>query len=165
MRGMGPLCERLDALLQGRDPGLPWDFIFISMEDETGISNVIVTPDLYERNRYLVTRSKFILAEGALQESGRRHTREGMSINGTFRRHSTDSLARFSLTSVLHISLGLPCSTRAFIYAAQHPSGPSSIPIRVYPGFSQQPKLAGNYMCEHYRPDHVLMYVPLTSNT
>jgi error-prone DNA polymerase len=37
------------------------------MEDETGIANVIVTPDLYERNRVVVTRSKFLLAEGTLQ--------------------------------------------------------------------------------------------------
>lgn len=37
------------------------------MEDETGIANVIVTPDLYERHRLVVTRSKFILAEGSLQ--------------------------------------------------------------------------------------------------
>jgi error-prone DNA polymerase len=37
------------------------------MEDETGIANVIVTPALYENNRAIVTRSKFILAEGPLQ--------------------------------------------------------------------------------------------------
>lgn len=37
------------------------------MEDESGIANVIVTPGLYERNRLVVTRSKFILAEGPLQ--------------------------------------------------------------------------------------------------
>jgi error-prone DNA polymerase len=37
------------------------------MEDETGIANVIVTPDLYEQDRLVVTRSKFILAEGPLQ--------------------------------------------------------------------------------------------------
>src|SRR6185369_5758746 len=41
--------------------------IFLSMEDETGIANVIVTPDLYERQRLVVTRSKIILAEGPLQ--------------------------------------------------------------------------------------------------
>ena len=39
----------------------------MSMEDETGIANVIVTPDLYERERLLVTRSKFLLVEGPLQ--------------------------------------------------------------------------------------------------
>ena len=32
-------------------------FIFLSMEDETGIANVIVTPDLYERERLVVTRA------------------------------------------------------------------------------------------------------------
>ena len=37
------------------------------MEDETGIANIIVTPDLYERDRLAVTRSKFTLAEGPLQ--------------------------------------------------------------------------------------------------
>jgi error-prone DNA polymerase len=37
------------------------------MEDETGIANVIVTPDLYERDRLVVTRSKFLCVEGVLQ--------------------------------------------------------------------------------------------------
>lgn len=36
------------------------------MEDETDISNVIVTPDLYDRDRLVVTRSKFLL-EGLRQ--------------------------------------------------------------------------------------------------
>jgi error-prone DNA polymerase len=48
-------------------PGTAKGFIFISMEDETGIANVIVTPDLYERERMTVVRSKFLLAEGILQ--------------------------------------------------------------------------------------------------
>jgi error-prone DNA polymerase len=42
-------------------------FIFLSMEDETGIANVIVAPDVYERHRSIVIRSKFICAEGLLQ--------------------------------------------------------------------------------------------------
>ena len=37
------------------------------MEDETGIANVIVTPDLYDRDRLVVTRSKFLLLEGSRQ--------------------------------------------------------------------------------------------------
>jgi DNA polymerase III alpha subunit len=32
-----------------------------------GIANVIVTPDLYERERLTVVRSKFLLVEGVLQ--------------------------------------------------------------------------------------------------
>lgn len=37
------------------------------MEDETGIANVIVTPDLYDRDRLVVTGSKFLLVEDPLQ--------------------------------------------------------------------------------------------------
>ena len=37
------------------------------MEDETGIANVIITPQLYERERLVVSRSKFVLVEGQLQ--------------------------------------------------------------------------------------------------
>ena len=48
-------------------PGTAKGFIFLSLEDETGIANVIVTPDVYERNRLLVTRSKFLMVEGLLQ--------------------------------------------------------------------------------------------------
>ena len=48
-------------------PGTAKGFVFLSMEDETGIANVIVTPDLYERERLIVSRAKFILAEGILQ--------------------------------------------------------------------------------------------------
>ncbi len=48
-------------------PGTAHGFIFLSIEDETGIANVIVDPDLYEANRSLVTYAKFLLIEGALQ--------------------------------------------------------------------------------------------------
>jgi error-prone DNA polymerase len=48
-------------------PGTTKGFIFISMDDESGIANVIVTPDLYERERLVVIRSKFLLVEGPLQ--------------------------------------------------------------------------------------------------
>ncbi len=48
-------------------PGTAKGFIFLSMEDETGIINVIVDPALYEQQRLIVTRSKFLLVEGPLQ--------------------------------------------------------------------------------------------------
>jgi hypothetical protein len=37
-------------------PGTAEGFIFLSLEDETGISNAIIHPGLYERNRVAVTR-------------------------------------------------------------------------------------------------------------
>jgi DNA polymerase III alpha subunit len=39
------------------------------MEDETGIANIIVSPDLYERNRLVLTRSKFLIVDGTLQNA------------------------------------------------------------------------------------------------
>jgi error-prone DNA polymerase len=47
-------------------PGTAKGFIFFSMEDETGIANVIVTPDLYESQKRLMT-CKVLLVEGQLQ--------------------------------------------------------------------------------------------------
>ena len=37
------------------------------MEDETGIANIIVSPDVYEQQRDEVTRYPFIVVEGILQ--------------------------------------------------------------------------------------------------
>ena len=48
-------------------PGTAKGFVFLSLEDETGIANVIITPALYDRDRLLVTRSKFLLVKGVLQ--------------------------------------------------------------------------------------------------
>ena len=48
-------------------PGTASGFIFLSLEDESGISNVIIHPELYEQQRLLVTRAKFLLVEGRLQ--------------------------------------------------------------------------------------------------
>ena len=63
----GRFVRAAGCVIARQRPGTAHGFIFISMEDETGIANVIVTPDLYERERMVVTHSKFILAEGSLQ--------------------------------------------------------------------------------------------------
>jgi error-prone DNA polymerase len=47
-------------------PGTAKGFIFLSLEDETGISNAIITPDLYEHNRFTI-QEHFLLIEGTLQ--------------------------------------------------------------------------------------------------
>jgi error-prone DNA polymerase len=63
----GEYVRAAGLVIARQRPGTAKGFIFISMEDETGIANIIVTPDLYERERLVVTRSKFILVEGPLQ--------------------------------------------------------------------------------------------------
>ncbi len=57
------------AVIARQRPGTALGFIFLSMEDETGISNVIIHPELYERERILVTRGKFLKVYGKLQNS------------------------------------------------------------------------------------------------
>lgn len=63
----GDYVRAAGCIIARQRPGTAKGFIFISMEDETGIANVIVTPDLYDRDRLVVTRSKFLLVEGPLQ--------------------------------------------------------------------------------------------------
>lgn len=63
----GEFVRTAGFVIARQRPGTAHGFIFISMEDETGIANVIVMPALFERERMVVTRSKFILAEGPLQ--------------------------------------------------------------------------------------------------
>jgi error-prone DNA polymerase len=63
----GEFVRMAGCIIARQRPGTAKGFIFLSMEDETGIANVIITPKLYDRDRRLVTRSKFLLVEGVLQ--------------------------------------------------------------------------------------------------
>jgi error-prone DNA polymerase len=63
----GLFVRTAGCVIARQRPGTAKGFIFLSMEDETGIANVIVTSDLYERDRLVVTQSKFLLVEGPLQ--------------------------------------------------------------------------------------------------
>jgi error-prone DNA polymerase len=55
------------AVIVRQRPGTAHGFVFLSMEDETGIANIIVTPNLFQRYRVEVTTERFLLIEGALQ--------------------------------------------------------------------------------------------------
>jgi len=48
-------------------PGTAKGFVFLTLEDETGISNVIIRPDLFDRQRHVVVRQPFLLVDGVLQ--------------------------------------------------------------------------------------------------
>jgi error-prone DNA polymerase len=50
-------------------PGTAKGFVFISLEDETGVSNAIVDPNLFERFRLLITEEAFLRIEGEVQNS------------------------------------------------------------------------------------------------
>jgi error-prone DNA polymerase len=48
-------------------PGTAKGFVFLTLEDETGISNIIIRPDLFDRERMIVIRHPFLIVDGVLQ--------------------------------------------------------------------------------------------------
>ncbi len=48
-------------------PGTAKGFVFLSLEDETGVANAIITPDLFHQNRLLLASERFLAIEGILQ--------------------------------------------------------------------------------------------------
>ncbi|MCX6551704.1 MAG: hypothetical protein NTY02_12000, partial [Acidobacteria bacterium] len=48
-------------------PGTAKGFVFLTLEDETGISNIIVRPDVFSRERLVILEEPFLLVEGILQ--------------------------------------------------------------------------------------------------
>jgi error-prone DNA polymerase len=48
-------------------PGTAKGFVFLSLEDETGVANAIIAPDLFHSNRLLLASERFLAVEGILQ--------------------------------------------------------------------------------------------------
>jgi len=63
----GTFVRIAGAVIARQRPGTASGFIFLSSEDETGISNAIVHPKVYERHMLAVAAGKFLLIEGILQ--------------------------------------------------------------------------------------------------
>jgi error-prone DNA polymerase len=48
-------------------PGTAKGFVFLTLEDETGVSNIIITPQVFDQNRLVVVEQPFLLIDGVLQ--------------------------------------------------------------------------------------------------
>ncbi|HWD20089.1 MAG TPA: error-prone DNA polymerase [Verrucomicrobiae bacterium] len=57
------------AVICRQRPGTAKGFVFISLEDETGVSNAIVLPKLFEERRLTITQESFLLIEGQVQNT------------------------------------------------------------------------------------------------
>ena len=65
------LCRVGGLVITRQRPGTAKGFVFLTLEDETGVVNVIVRPDVYETYRRPIRSSSTLIVEGALQkESG-----------------------------------------------------------------------------------------------
>jgi len=63
----GSVVRVAGAVIVRQRPGTAHGFVFLSLEDETGIANIIVQPPLYERQRDVITHYPFVIVEGVLQ--------------------------------------------------------------------------------------------------
>ena len=48
-------------------PGTAKGFVFLSIEDETGIANAIITPRIFDQNHVAIVHQQFLVVEGRLQ--------------------------------------------------------------------------------------------------
>ncbi|HTL45281.1 MAG TPA: DNA polymerase III subunit alpha [Vicinamibacterales bacterium] len=55
------------AVITRQRPGTAKGFVFLTLEDETGIANIIVRPDLFAEQRAHVVGAPYLLVEGTLQ--------------------------------------------------------------------------------------------------
>jgi error-prone DNA polymerase len=55
------------AIICRQRPGTAKGFVFLSMEDETGIANAILTPDLFDEYHVTIIHKPFLLIDGTLQ--------------------------------------------------------------------------------------------------
>ncbi len=65
----GSIIQIAGNVICRQRPGTAKGFVFVSLEDETGVSNAIVTPDLFERSRLVITEEPFLLIEGEVQNT------------------------------------------------------------------------------------------------
>jgi len=55
------------SVIARQRPGTAKGFVFLSLEDETGISNAILTPQIFREHHVVVVHQQFLLLEGVLQ--------------------------------------------------------------------------------------------------
>jgi len=56
------------AVITRQRPGTAKGFVFLTLEDETGIANVIVRPDVFTDQRLVIVHEPFVIVEGVLQQ-------------------------------------------------------------------------------------------------
>jgi error-prone DNA polymerase len=63
----GRMVRIAGSVVVRQRPGTAKGFVFLSMEDETGIMNAIITPPIFDRYKFTVLAERFLLIDGVLQ--------------------------------------------------------------------------------------------------
>jgi error-prone DNA polymerase len=65
-------------------PGTAKGFVFLTMEDETGVANVIITPQLFDKYRLVLVDHPFLLISGKLQNQDNVVSVKAKSVRALF---------------------------------------------------------------------------------
>jgi error-prone DNA polymerase len=63
----GSLIKVAGWVIVRQRPGTAKGFVFLTLEDETGVANVIITPQLFDKYRLVLVDHPFLLISGKLQ--------------------------------------------------------------------------------------------------
>jgi error-prone DNA polymerase len=63
----GKLVRIAGGVIVRQRPGTAKGIVFLSIEDETGIANVVVMPDVFDANRLVIVNNRWLLIEGPIQ--------------------------------------------------------------------------------------------------
>ncbi len=55
------------SVITRQRPGTAKGFVFLSLEDETGIANAIITPDVFAAYKRTIVDAPYVIIEGTLQ--------------------------------------------------------------------------------------------------
>jgi error-prone DNA polymerase len=63
----GTHLQTAGMVISRQRPGTAKGVVFLSLEDETGVANIILTPALFEKVRLIVSQEAFLIVEGVVQ--------------------------------------------------------------------------------------------------
>src|SRR6201984_1998662 len=63
----GKPVDVVGAVIVRQRPGTAKGFVFLSLEDETGVANIIITPQLFDERHTTVVHHSFLVISGVLQ--------------------------------------------------------------------------------------------------
>ena len=85
------------AVITRQRPGTAKGFVFLTLEDETGIANIIVRPDLFTEQKRAIVGEPYLLVEGTLQIQEGVTSMKAERVIGLSRPRPRTAIARFPL--------------------------------------------------------------------
>jgi len=76
----GSLISVAGWVIVRQRPGTAKGFVFLTLEDETGVANVIITPQLFDKYRLVLVDHPFLLITGKLQNQDKVFSVKAQSV-------------------------------------------------------------------------------------